>query len=1164
MAVRLQLVVVILIFSIYIAASPLPAYCLPNLPNAVNKNEPRLEEGLPFIRTFNYKHYKAKPQNWSVVQDSNGLIYVANTGGILVFDGSRWKVIDIANQAVVRSLAIAPDGRIFVGAVGEIGYLDIKENGQIRYVSLMDKIPETAKDFSDVWQIYATKDGMVFSTFHRVFRLQGDHFESWVPTTSYHLSFHVGERLFVREKKVGLFELIDAKLTPVPDGERFANERIYAMLPWRYNGQDVILVATRTQGLMIFNDKGFIPWPTDIDDVLVRDLIFPVIKLRNNVLAIGTLQKGVYFVDKNGKQIGHLSTDDGLPDNAILALLLDKEQGLWIATDNGLARAEVDNPLTYFDENRGLVGVNYAVYRHQAHLYVGTTHGLFKLTAGPRARFIRITGIDGQTWGLTSFDNELLVANYQGLYSVRNGQVSRIVESDSAMSVYRSKIHPSRVYVGLREGVLILRREAGTWYASQRIAAVNDEVRTFLEDEQGRLWVGTKSKGLMRITFVRNKFEELVSSLRIERFGKSDGLPSLIDSWVYAVNNQPRFSTKEGIYLFDESSKTFKVDPDLKGLFARPRAVWSIVDDPSRGIWFYTQEPDSNGAKAGLAQRQSNHEYQWNARPLRPIISSVIEGMQHIHLDSDGTVWFGGSDGVYRYDANIKKNYNYSYKALLRRVSSNNRNIASKQNLQAATLNYANNAVRFVYSAPSFDGQNAMLFSVFLVGHDKAWSDWSVEDYRDYNNLYEGKYQFKVRAKNIYDVISEEATFSFIVLPPWYRTIWAYLGYLILVLCLAKGVIEWRLKQIRAQTRLLEMNVADRTKQLSSLGDIGRAITANLDLDAALEFLYEQLNKMIDASVFGIGLYYPEKQKIEFRLAIENGKRYQPYERDMSDKNQLAVWCIEKQQPIAIGDYSLEYTNYIEKKDDMLSVLSDNTIGKPPLSLLYVPLMLKGKVIGLISTQSANAYTYDESHLDLLKTLAAYTAIAVDNARAHAALEEISYTDPLTGLHNRRFLLQHLGKDIAVSLRTYNDWLDKKKLDLPTDTDLLFFLVDIDHFKKINDEYGHLKGDKVLIGLAKIMKDSIRDADFISRWGGEEFVVLAHNCHVDNAFILAEKIRQKVTSSKLIEASLSVSIGISEAEDGDIKDKLLNRADSALYVAKSSGRNQTVIFDRKA
>ncbi|MFO1253978.1 MAG: ATP-binding protein, partial [Inhella sp.] len=189
--------------------------------------------------------------------------------------------------------------------------------------------------------------------------------------------------------------------------------------------------------------------------------------------------------------------------------------------------------------------------------------------------------------------------------------------------------------------------------------------------------------------------------------------------------------------------------------------------------------------------------------------------------DGDGVAWFGMGDGVFRYDGRLDKAEPKPFNTLLSRVTgAKGRVLFGGQGTPAALqLPYAENALRFEYGAPSFDGDGALRYQVMLEGSDKGWSDWSAESYKDYNNLLEGRYVFRVRAKNLYDTVGGEARYAFVVQPPWYRSPWAYLGYALLLAALGWALLRWRLQRLLAQKAALEATVAERTEELRSANE---------------------------------------------------------------------------------------------------------------------------------------------------------------------------------------------------------------------------------------------------------------------------------------------------------------------------------------------------------
>jgi diguanylate cyclase (GGDEF)-like protein len=186
---------------------------------------------------------------------------------------------------------------------------------------------------------------------------------------------------------------------------------------------------------------------------------------------------------------------------------------------------------------------------------------------------------------------------------------------------------------------------------------------------------------------------------------------------------------------------------------------------------------------------------------------------------------------------------------------------------------------------------------------------------------------------------------------------------------------------------------------------------------------------------------------------------------------------------------------------------------------------------------------------------------------ANVKLQELSLSDPLTGLRNRRFLAQHVDADVAITLRRYDDWRTSATgADPPYDADLLFFLVDLDHLKTINDKFGHHSGDAVLIQMRDRLLEVFRESDFIIRWGGDEFLAVARGSKRIDAAAIAERICQAVGrrpfelgGGQSLQSSVSVGFAaypfVPAAPSGLGWPDIVGLADQALYKAKQSGRN---------
>ena len=223
-------------------------------------------------------------------------------------------------------------------------------------------------------------------------------------------------------------------------------------------------------------------------------------------------------------------------------------------------------------------------------------------------------------------------------------------------------------------------------------------------------------------------------------------------------------------------------------------------------------------------------------------------------------------------------------------------------------------------------------------------------------------------------------------------------------------------------------------------------------------------------------------------------------------------------------------------------------------SVLAVPMRLRGRVMGMLSAQSYQPNAYKEEDQHLLEMLASYAAIALENLRLFTEIQKLAITDTLTDIYNRRHLFELGQREFSRSRRLYRP--------------LSLLMLDIDHFKEINDTLGHKAGDFALKKLAQIMKTYTREIDILGRFGGEEFVAVLVETTLEEAYHAAERLRSMIENNFKHDSTirhLTVSIGLSDLKPETTSFyHLMDEADAAMYVAKNSGRNQVQIFHGKA
>lgn len=224
--------------------------------------------------------------------------------------------------------------------------------------------------------------------------------------------------------------------------------------------------------------------------------------------------------------------------------------------------------------------------------------------------------------------------------------------------------------------------------------------------------------------------------------------------------------------------------------------------------------------------------------------------------------------------------------------------------------------------------------------------------------------------------------------------------------------------------------------------------------------------------------------------------------------------------------------------------------GGHPQDALVVPIQRSGQLMGAMELYLTDWRELTEDQADLLNGVASQAAIAIRHAQLFQVQEENALTDELTKLPNRRALAQRFLEEVQRARRHHNP--------------IAFLMIDLDHFKEVNDTCGHLNGDAVLAELAQILVGGKRDSDVCARYGGEEFALILHETNEQGARTLAERIRAKVAAATFPGGlKLTISVGVAATEEPALFTQLIDRADQALYAAKQGGRNQVRVADMK-
>ncbi|HVN57002.1 MAG TPA: SpoIIE family protein phosphatase [Bacteroidales bacterium] len=793
------------------------------------------QSGIYPVSNFTTKEYGRDfhPSNSAICQDRRGVIYAANSFKLMEFDGSSWKSYPTARETWILSMAVDSNGIIYTGSQDDFGFFVPDKKGELKYHSLAGSLKPGDLNFTNIWKVHAFSGGVVFQSEMKLFLYRNGRISTINPESSFHTSFVVNNKFYVRQRGHGLMKLADSSLVKIKGSDVFDTTGIFLMLPFG-KSKDKVLIGTRGKGFWLMTGSNgaeqFTRFQAAPDDILNRAIITTGCVTGDGQFAVGTIHDGIVIFDSTGIVLSVMNTAKGLPDNEVRDMILDSGKNLWAALNNGISRIEVNSPLMILDERSGIKGGITCVIRSRGLLYTGTTNGLFR--EEPQfEKFSAVPGIHSAVRSVADARGTLVAATDEGVFAI-SGSFVKIIDPDEAYALCFYK-PLNLLFAGGLKGLRTYScdppfREIGSLQIKgEDILAIAAEKGSGKGD--ALVWLGTRYNGVVRL-----KIEKGIL-LGTESFRQQDGLP---EGSVTPVNlgKNILFETGHGIYGFTDENIVRESLPDslknnskfVKGFFSPfnefpkyPGESVSSLKETQNKIWACI---DNN-----LAYFDKNDSNRYVDRPFKGMDAGKITT---IYPEGNGISWIGTTEGLYRYDENSDKNYDLRYPCLVRKITLTDHDsalflgtayeksgglirITSMQSPGAApTVGYQDNSLRIEYAASFYEYPGKTSYLSRMKGRSDKWSSWSRENFQAFTNLKEGSYSFEVKARNIYGTESDTATFSFTILPPWYRTWPAYFAYgfaaLVLFWMFAR-LYSYRLKRENIR---LEGIITERTAEI--------------------------------------------------------------------------------------------------------------------------------------------------------------------------------------------------------------------------------------------------------------------------------------------------------------------------------------------------------------
>lgn len=736
--------------------------------------------GLPHIINYNNTLYKGGRQNWSIAQDKNGIMYFGNNEGLLSFDGRYWRLFPLPNATVVRSIAISDKGIIFVGGQDELGYFTPDVNGELAYTSLLPLIPQKNRSFADVWNIEVIGENAFFRTHSQIIHYFNGQITLDKPETTWNFLSKAGNVLYAQMTDKGIYKYTKNTWEQVLS-DPIINQEVISSIT-QFN-KDTLLVSTLKKGLYALVKGRLEKIQTDIDGSLLSDRIYKVKNIDTEHIAIGTTSAGLYLINKKGKVRQRFTFEQGLQNNNIRDIYLDRDQNLWLALDYGIDYISINSPIRYINPDKENPVSSYGTYFLKNKLYIGTSNGLYAATTNEDLRFTesgfhKVPESEGQVWGLEYVNQRLLMPHEDGGFEVTGETILPIFQRTGTwLFQSTSRVTPTpTVIAGTYRGLSLLSYQDGKFKYEGAVLNTSESLRFVHYDElSNSTWISHPNRGVFKISLS----EDLKMSTREVKYGQDKGLPSDLHNYLFYIKKKIVVSTPEGVYEYDKNADKFI--PSSLYTSLKEFQIQYMKEGNDGNVWFVSHK------KLGVLdfnRSQGTHPFQVILFP--ELNGKVLGGFESIYIYNSENVFIGAEKGVILLNYTQYKMQETHPRVLLRhiKVIDQNRNEMlmfggnkSKEE-QKKAVGFLFNSFHFTFSAPLYDQQEHIEFSYMLSGLDKTWSSWNNRSEKEYTNLPAGNYIFKVKSRNGIGNESAEDTYSFTVLPPWYANTIAYLIYL--------------------------------------------------------------------------------------------------------------------------------------------------------------------------------------------------------------------------------------------------------------------------------------------------------------------------------------------------------------------------------------------------
>ncbi len=775
---------------------------------------------LPVIDNYTPDIYSSHNQNWGQVQTSNDIMYFANGDGLLEFDGTHWKTYKTGHTGSLLSVDIYQDS-IFVGGIGEIGMYIPDSLGQYAFQDFTYLLPEEHADFGQVWFTGVFGDHVFFQTDQKVFRIRRKDYKVSVVSFNDKITtaMKVGEEFWVDSRESGLLGIFSDRVDTLDPNNDFNGMAVSTA--WRL-GENHFIIGTTNNGFFVKKDGIVKPWNEKSQSEFLKSKVNYMIRLSSGKFAIATVRKGLLITDESGNIIEYFGKAQGVSTPYLKELYEDRFGAIWASSNEGIVRINYRSKTRELQEGVSFEGFINNTCILNGTLYITTSNGIF---ACPRdsTKFKHIKNLHEQAFEIVDYKGSLIAAGVTGVTQVRGDSAVRIhTRYARALHKFETNTGIQALVVGGRNTVMLGEIEKDEFKDKILIEDFPDEVLHITQDYNRTdslvFWLGLFNKGVAKLCVAND-----LGKYSLSFYSKDQGIP---DGYMipYYVNNQVYFVSKfEQIFNFDYKTDKFVKENLMSDMLTPGNTSYFLIENPTSGDIYL----EDSGPISFLKKGEKGF-----TKDSISLSSDKFGYANDVCFDEKGNAYIGSEYGLIQFNPNSESFYDIPYQCYVRKVFVNGDSLLhqgayweqgrisfDQSESQIPSISYRNHDVVLHFVAPYYFMPEDLEYSHRLVGYREEFSKNSSETKANFTNLEPGIYTFEVKATNALGIESNVGKFSFRILPPWYRTYWAYTLYFVLGIILVYALLKLNSRRLQKANERLKLIIDQNTEEIRAQRD---------------------------------------------------------------------------------------------------------------------------------------------------------------------------------------------------------------------------------------------------------------------------------------------------------------------------------------------------------